>query len=82
MTIFLSSKRLIPYMTISYKKKVEGLFAKVDDIEAMLTKHYGTVYTDKDKFVKEVLDHEKKTWAMPGEKFIELSKNGTPEFII
>ena len=54
-------------MTISYKKKVEGLFAKVDDIEAMLTKHYGTVYTDKDKFIKEVLEIEKKTWTMPGE---------------
>ena len=51
-------------MTIKYEKKASqvGLFGKVDDIEAMLKKHYGTVYTDKQKFITEVLDYEKKTW--------------------
>ena len=67
-TICLSSKRLIPFMTVAYERKASevSLFAQIDDVEAMIKKHYGTVYTDKELFVKEVLEYEKNTWAIPG----------------
>ena len=56
-TICLSARRLIPFVNVTYEKKAP-LFAKIDDIEEMIRKHYGTIYTDKDKFVQEVLAFE------------------------
>ena len=48
----------------------------------MIKKHYGTVYTDKELFVKEVLEYEKQTWAIPGKQFTTLDKSGVPEYTI
>lgn len=58
MLVCLSSKRLIPYLKITYAKKAPP-FAKIDDIEQLFTKHYGTLYTDLEKYQTEVLDAEK-----------------------
>ena len=70
--ICLSSKRLIPFLRVSYAKKAPP-FAKIDDIEQILTKHYGTIYTDLDKYQSEVLDKEKSeaTCGLPGTEFIK-----------
>ena len=57
-TICLSARRLIPFVSVTYEKKAPLLVAKIDDIEEMLRKHYGTIYTDKDKYVQEVLAFE------------------------
>ena len=65
MTICLSARRLIPFVSVNYEKKAP-LFAKIDDIEEMVRKHYGTIWTDKDKYVQEVLEFEKTQWTKPG----------------
>ena len=70
MLVCLSSKRLIPFVKISYTKKCPP-FAKSDDIEQILTKHYGTIYTNLEKYQTEVLDAEKTQGGMPGNKFTE-----------
>lgn len=74
-TICLSSKRLIPLVQITYKKKAP-IFAKIDDVEAMLRKHYGQIYTDRDTFEREVLAKErnqiKTREDLPGANFSEL----------
>jgi len=56
--IFLSAKRLIPYVEITYEKKAPA-FAKIDDPIAMLKKHYGTLYTDATTFEEKVLSVER-----------------------
>ena len=70
MTIFLSSKRFIPFLKVTYKKKAPP-FAKIDDIEQLLTKHYGTIYTDLSKYESEVLAVEEAATdnLMPGTEF-------------
>ena len=55
--ISLSSKRLVPFLKVTYARKAPP-FAKIDDIEQLLTKHYGSVYTDLAKYKTEVLDAE------------------------
>jgi len=70
-TICLSAKRLIPFLKVSFKSKAPP-FAKIDDIEALLTKHYGVVYTDLAKYQTEVLELEKRETALPGSVFREL----------
>ncbi len=50
-TIYLSSKRLIPFVEMSWEAKAPS-FAKIDDIIGKLRKHYGTLYTDKAEFAK------------------------------
>ena len=49
MTIYLSAKRLIPFLSIRYTRKAPP-FAKITDIEQLFTKHYGKVYTDAAKY--------------------------------
>ena len=66
MTICLSSKRLIPYLQVNYVRKAPP-FAKIDDIEQLLRKHYGTIYTDLSKYESEVLAQE--NMALPGDEF-------------
>lgn len=55
--IYLSARRLIPYVEINYRSKAP-ITTKVDDILAKLTKHYGTLYTDKNEFVTKILSVE------------------------
>jgi len=50
-TIYLSSKRLIPYVEMTFEAKAP-IFAKIDDVIGKLQKHYGTLYTNKAEFVK------------------------------
>ncbi len=66
-TIYLSSKRLIPYVEMTWQSKAPS-FAKIDDIIAKLTKHYGTLYTDKAEFSK-VLDFERSNFQLPGQAY-------------
>lgn len=54
--IYLSSKRLIPYVEINWESKAPS-FAKIDDVIGKLQKHYGTIYTNKVEFAK-VLEFE------------------------
>ena len=69
MTICLSSKRLIPYVKIAYTRKAPP-FAKIDDVEQLLTKHYGTIYTDLAKYQAEVLDLEiAADFGVPGSEY-------------
>ena len=45
-----------PLVNISYKKKApESAAGKIDDIEAILTKHYGQIWTDVNEFNQSVL---------------------------
>lgn len=68
--ICLSSKRLIPFLKVTYVKKAPP-FAKIDDIEQLLTKHYGTVYTDLEKYQAEVLAKEQTSEvSLPGSQYI------------
>ena len=53
--VYLSSKRLIPYVEVTWKSKAPTT-VKVDDIVEKLQKHYGTIYTDKSEFVSKVLN--------------------------
>jgi len=55
-TIYLSSKRLIPYVEMTWESKAPS-FAKIDDIIGKLKKHYGVIHTNKSEFVK-VLEEE------------------------
>jgi histone acetyltransferase 1 len=57
--ITLSPKFLVPLIQISYSKKAP-MFAPIDDIEAKLRDHYGTIYTDPVKFEQEVVQREQK----------------------
>ncbi len=67
--ISLSSKRLVPFLRVTYSRKAPP-FAKIDDIEQLLTKHYGTVYTDLAKYQSEVLDKEKDdSMKLPGTEY-------------
>ena len=69
MAICLSSKRLIPFVKIAFTRKAPP-FAKIDDIEQLLTKHYGTIYKDLAKYQAEVLDVEKAAdFGMPGSEY-------------
>ena len=64
---------MIPFLKITYAKKAPP-FAKIDNIEQILTKHYGTIYTDLDKYQSEVLEKEKETSGesgLPGTEFIK-----------
>ena len=63
--IYLSARRLIPYIEITYTSKAPS-FAKIDDIAALLEKHYGKVYSDKSEFEKCL--GEEKTLPLPGTK--------------
>jgi hypothetical protein len=65
--IYLSSKRMIPFVEIHYLQKAP-VFTKVDDVMDKLKKHYGTLYTDKSEFAAKVLAEEKEM-AMPGEVY-------------
>ena len=66
MTICLSSKRLIPFVKIAYTRKAPP-FAKIDDVEQLLTKHYGTIYLDLAKYEAEVLAVENAAdFGVPG----------------
>ena len=67
-TICLSAKRLIPFVKIAFTRKAPP-FAKSDDIEQLLTKHYGTIYTDLEKYKNEVLEPEKASLDLPGSEF-------------
>ena len=69
-TIGLSAKRLVPFLKIAYTRKAPP-FAKIDDIEQLLTKHYGTLYTDLAKYQSEVLAPEQAGLALPGAEFRE-----------
>lgn len=62
--IYLSAKRLIPYVELNYSSKAP-ISSKVDDIIGKLQKHYGTLYTDKNEFVSKVLQNESSV-ALPG----------------
>ena len=59
---------MIPFVKISYAKKAPP-FAKIDDIEQLLTKHYGHIYTDLAEYQSKVLEKEK-SFAMPGTEYI------------
>ena len=61
---------MIPFLKVTYAKKAPP-FAKIDDIGQILTKHFGTVYTDLDKYQAEVLAKEKTSEvSMPGTEYI------------
>lgn len=61
---------MIPFLKVTYAKKAPP-FAKIDDIEQLLTKHFGTIYTDLDKYQTEVLAKEKTSEvSMPGTEYI------------
>ena len=69
MTICLSAKRLIPFLSITYTRKAPP-FAKITNIEELISKHYGTVYTDKEKYQAEVLSVEAaESFQLPGSTF-------------
>jgi hypothetical protein len=53
----LSKKRLIPYLQISYEKKVPA-FALSDNIKEKLEKHYGRIYENVSEFNKILMDEE------------------------
>ena len=75
MTICLSEKRLVPFLKVIYKRKAPP-FAKIDDIEQLLTKHYGSIYTDLDKYESEVLAVERQAdLALPGKEFKRFSEH-------
>lgn len=61
--MYLSSKRLIPYVELIYRSKA-SISSKVDDIIGKLTKHYGTLYTVKSDFLR-VLNEETQ-FELPG----------------
>jgi len=65
--IYLSSKQLIPYIEIHWLNKAP-VVTKVDDILAKLTKHYGTIHTDKNEFVTKVLKEEQ-NFQKPGQTY-------------
>lgn len=52
--VYLSSKRLIPYVEINWLSKAP-VFTKIDNIIEKLTKHYGTIYTNKSEFLSKVI---------------------------
>lgn len=52
--IYLSARRMIPYVEVQWESK-SSVHAKIDDLIGKLTKHYGTLYTDKNEFVTKVL---------------------------
>ena len=64
--IYLSSKKLIPYVEVQWLKKAP-LFAKIDDIILKLKNHYGTLYTEKSEFLKIIT--EEASFKLPGELF-------------
>lgn len=67
--IFLSSKHLVPYVKISYRKKAPS-FAKIDKLEEIIQSHFEIkVYTDLDEYVKEVLEVEKSERSLSGEQY-------------
>ena len=72
-TICLSAKQLIPCVKISYTKKAPP-FAKIDDIEQLLRKHFGTLYTDAEKYEAEVLAPERASADKPGQPYEEDEK--------
>ena len=49
--------QLIPLLKITYTRKAPP-FAKITEIEQLITKHYGTIYTDMAKYCTEVLEPE------------------------
>ena len=63
-TIYLSSKRLIPCVELTYERKAPASI-KSDDVVEKLRKHYGTVYTDKREFSEKVLKVETQ-FQLPG----------------
>ena len=52
--VYLSAKRLIPCVEVTFARKAPAA-AKVDDVVEKLRKHYGTIYTDKQEFASKVL---------------------------
>ena len=58
--ITLSEKFLIPLVQISYTKKAPAFAVNVTNIDKILTDHFGTIYTDVQKYQSEVLDWEAK----------------------
>ena len=78
-TICLSARRLIPFVQITYEKKAPGFLNKVDNIEEMIRKHYGTIYTDKEVYAQEVLKMEQVQWTLPGTQFSTLGEEGKPD---
>jgi hypothetical protein len=80
-TIFLSSKKLVPYVEMTYEKKAP-IATKIDDIVNKIQEHYQSifadsssveaaesrellVYTDKAVFTKDVLDVEASDKVQP-----------------
>lgn len=72
-TIYLSARRLIPFVEIKYEKKAPA-FAKVDNVEDKLRNHYGTIYTDLAEYTSKVLESERDNFEPYGEYFGELGK--------
>jgi len=68
-TICLSSKRLVPYVKTTFTRKAPP-FAKITDIEQLIAKHYGTVYSDLEKYRTEVLEPES-SCEVPGSLYKE-----------
>jgi hypothetical protein len=65
--IYLSAKRLIPCVEVTFARKAPAM-AKVDDVVEKLRKHYGTIYTDKKEFATKVLAYESQ-FQLPGVSF-------------
>ena len=55
---------MIPYVEVNYASKAP-VHTKIDNIIEKLTKHYGTLYTDKNEFVSKILTSESK-FELPG----------------
>jgi hypothetical protein len=62
-SIYLSAKRLVPYIEIDYSEKAPA-WAKTDDLKEKLLKHYG-IFLSKSEFEAEL--DEEKAMEMPGD---------------
>lgn len=65
--IYLSSKRLVPYVEVHWQSKAP-VFTKIDDLIGKITKHYGVIFTCKNEFTQKVLNLEK-SYELPGDVF-------------
>lgn len=67
--IYLSSKRLIPYVQIQFSHQAENLLLATNqnhDIRAMLEKHYGTLLSH-DEFACKLEEERGDTLKLPGD---------------
>jgi hypothetical protein len=58
--VYLSSKRLVPLIEVSFQEKAPAFAAiDVDNLDEKLKEAFGTFYTERNLYEKEVLEKEK-----------------------